>query len=279
MGFWWRSWRVAVFSSLLVATVRPDAGAQIVRAPADLAAMGRPELVGSPHADMQNPAAFRAEQRVSFRLHVGRPYQSSGLNSYHAGMSTSIRGTSIGGVLGRSGYDDFAETRIAMTAASSGGASSRMRVAAGIRSTYVHAAPAGYPAESALGLDVGWLVEVDSSLLLGAAVRNAVTRGDHAAARQSVLGLGAAYHTRSGFIVALSVVRERGFPASTSVGGQLPLGSHLVLRVGSTLAPVHLCGGVGLRVGRLSVDVAAVSHAYLGLSTALTLTVLPGSRR
>lgn len=274
-----RSWRALLAGVLLVVGVRSHAAAQIVRVPADLAAMGRPELVRSSHVDAQNPAAFVAGHGPSFRLHVGRPYKGSGLNSFHAGMSTSIRGTAVGVVAGRFGYEDFAQTHVALAAASSRTASSRMRVAAGVRSTYVNAAPKGYPAENAFGLDVGWLVVVDSAIVIGAAVQNVVVRGVHAPARQPVLGVGAAYRTEGGFIAALSVTRERGFPASTSVGVQLPLGSHVMLRAGSTLDPVQLCGGIGLKIGRLNVDMAAVSHAYLGLSTALTLTVLPGSGR
>ncbi len=246
---------------------------QLIASPADVAAMALPVALTAMLPDGPNPAGISGDPGTAYRVHTARPYHLPSLRAIHASVLRAGRSTAVGAVVGKIGYDDYGETRLALTAAATRRVSSGAQIAAGVRTHVVHAAPARYPPENAVALDAGWVATIDSSLSVGAAFHSMAVTGSHARSQPSAMAAGAVFHLRTETLLSIQVVRERGFPLSYGFGGQFAPGPHVVFRFGSTLQPVQLCGGFGLTVGKLTIDAAVVSHSELGLSTAMTVTL------
>ncbi len=147
-------------------------------------------------------------------------------------------------------------------------------VSAGLLVRYYHTRIEGYGAAGAVGLHVGALFPLLPALRLGVHATNinapALTKGEPL---PQTLALGLHYRVRSGVQVVADVFKDLSFPASLRGGVEVRPLSPIALRAGITSSPVRFTGGVGLRLRRLRVHLAAEQHRTLGWSPAGALSV------
>ena len=266
--------RVALTVWVLLAAVGsvPYAHAQYVRYSSAASAMAGPVAVQGLWPGAVNPASLGGTAGSLISAHVARPYHmpSLVLSRLHVGFGG--RNVSVAGSLERFGYDAYSRTGVGLASAGAWGVTGGAEVAAGGRVSLSHAAPRGYEAFISGRLDAGWIASFDSLVSIGAAIGIPISGNRASVNRAGILAAGVSARVHGTTRVSVRVEREDGFPASLGIGAELGLAPSFLLRTGMTTAPAQLCGGVGIRVSRLVIDVSIVSHQALGLSSSITLS-------
>ena len=152
------------------------------------------------------------------------------------------------------------------------GTSRRMQV--GLTGRYYHTHIEEYGSAGAVGLHLGLLLPLFSSLDLGAHATNvngpSLVEGEPL---PQTLSVGLQYRVDDNFLVLADVFKDRAFPAAVRGGLEVRPLSLIALRAGVATAPTRFTGGVGLHLGRLQAHVAAEQHAELGWSPSASLNL------
>ena len=221
-----------------------------------------------------NPAvpARRSQRVVSFFVR-----ESFGLSSLRYG---SVSGTwpaawgSISGGASTFGGDAYREIHYSMGYARglSFGTSRRMQV--GLTGRYYHTRIDGYGSTGAIGVHLGLLLPLLSTLHLGAHATNvnAPSLVEDEPLPQT-LSVGLQYRASDRLTVAADVYKDLSFPAAVRGGLEVSPLPVLAFRAGATTSPTRFTGGVGLRLDWVQIHIAAEQHAALGWSPSASLDV------
>jgi hypothetical protein len=144
----------------------------------------------------------------------------------------------------------------------------------GLTGRYYHTHIEGYGSAGAVGLHLGLLLPLFSSLDLGAHATNvngpSLVEGEPL---PQTLSVGLQYRVDDNLLVLADVFKDRAFPAAVRGGLEVRPLSLIALRAGVATAPTRFTGGVGLHLGRLQAHVAAEQHAELGWSPSASLNL------
>ena len=144
----------------------------------------------------------------------------------------------------------------------------------GLTGRYYHTRIDGYGGTGAVGLHVGLLLPLLSSLDLGAHATNvngpSLVEGE---ALPQTLSVGLQYRAGDALRVLVDVFKDRAFPAAVRGGLEVRPLSLIALRAGATTAPTRFTGGIGLHLDWLQAHVAAEQHAELGWTPSASLDV------
>jgi hypothetical protein len=227
--------------------------------------------VGGVHA---NPAAQAAlpDRTVSFYAR-----QSFGLAALRYGATHAAVPFDWGTV--SSGVSTFGFEAYREIHASAGyarglqlGTTRTLRVGGRLR--YYHTAIEGYGHAQAVGLNAGLQVALLRSLRFGVHATNlhGATLGDSVPIPRT-LAVGLHYRALDRLRVLVDVFKDVRFPATVRGGLEVRPVDPLLLRVGGTTAPARFAGGIGVRLGALTAQVAAERHQTLGWSPAASFRV------
>jgi hypothetical protein len=97
-----------------------------------------------------------------------------------------------------------------------------------------------------------------------------LTGGGERCPRDIALGLG--YDVCERFTFGVEMSKEAGFPTSVATGVDARLVESISLRVGIRTYPKEFCMGLGLRLGRIGLDMSASTHMDLGVTHDAGLT-------
>lgn len=221
-----------------------------------------------------NPAVEAAHPRRSILFFAHEAYalaelrlagvyyiEPTGIGTFSAGASAF-------------GYSDYREMYAIVGYARSFTLGTTRHVYAGLHVRYHRTQIAGYGHARALDLSVGGLVSVLPTLDFGFHATNlngATLTQDTALPR--TLALGISYLAADRLRIVMDAFKDIDFPVSLRGGLEIDLVPALTLRTGVTTNPTRFAAGVGVRIGRLSADVAAEQHLELGWSPAVALGV------
>ncbi|MEF8816323.1 hypothetical protein [Salinibacter sp.] len=221
-----------------------------------------------------NPAvpARRSQRAVSFFVR-----ESFGLSSLRYGSVTGTWPTAWGSISGGAstfGDDAYREVHYSVGYARglSFGTSRRMQV--GLTGRYYHTRIEGYGSTGAIGVHLGLLLPLLSTLHLGAHATN--VNGPSLVEDEPLpqtLSVGLQYRASDRLTVAMDVYKDLSFPAAVRGGLEVSPLSVLALRAGATTSPTRFTGGVGLRLDWIRIHIAAEQHAALGWSPSASLDV------
>ena len=152
------------------------------------------------------------------------------------------------------------------------GTSRRMQL--GVMGRYYHTRIEGYGGTATVGLHLGLLLPLLSSLDLGAHATNvngpSLVEGEPL---PQTLSVGLQYRAGDHLRVLVDVFKDRAFPAAVRGGLEVRPLSLIALRAGVTTVPTRFTGGVGLHLDWLQAHVAAEQHAELGWTPSASLDV------
>ena len=242
-----------------------------------LAALAAPVAISDVRWNPANPASSAEIDASYVTVHAERPYHIDGLYAGGAGAGLVLDTKAILVALRSHGYEDFRQTTVALAGTFRIGVAEEVAAFVGVRGRTAWAAPRGYPAQRDVALDAGWLVDVGLPVRIGGAIR----RLAHGGSSSSVL---LPMVVSAGFVVAAGssvdlygqVHHEQGRAPSTGFGIEAEAPHRMSIRTGLTLVPAQLCGGIGIRLTALQIDLALVYHAELGFSSGIAVT---GMRR
>ncbi|WP_259127624.1 hypothetical protein [Salinibacter ruber] len=221
-----------------------------------------------------NPAAAarRSHRVVSFFAR-----EAFGLSALRYG---SVAGTwpaawgSVSGGASTFGGDGYREVHYSLGYARGLSFGTSRHVHLGLTGRYYHTRIDGYGSTGAVGLHLGLLLPLLSSLDLGAHATN--VNGPSLVAGEPLpqtLSVGLQYRAGDALRVLVDVFKDRAFPAALRGGLEVRPLSLIALRAGVTTAPTRFTGGIGLHLGWLQAHVAAEQHAELGWTPSASLDV------
>lgn len=209
----------------------------------------------------QNPAALWMEDRASLSFGFNRLFGMPELEGRSVDVAVPVGTTILSIGLTGFGFEVFSETELstAVTGRARGlGVGLRAR---GIRSRFD-----AYGSVNRLVLDAGWMYASSPELAFGASIRNV---GSGSGGIEIAAGLSARTGTR--LLIVVSTIMSRGTPADVRFGFEMKPVEVMALRLGGSMNPGLVTTGVGLIVGRLTIDIAFALHARLGLTPVITL--------
>ncbi len=221
-----------------------------------------------------NPAAAarRSHRVVSFFAR-----EAFGLSALRYG---SVAGTwpaawgSVSGGASTFGGDGYREVHYSLGYARGLSFGTSRHVHLGLTGRYYHTRIDGYGSTGAVGLHLGLLLPLLSSLDLGAHATNvngpSLVEGEPL---PQTLSVGLQYRAGDALRVLVDVFKDRAFPAALRGGLEVRPLSLIALRAGVTTAPTRFTGGIGLHLGWLQAHVAAEQHAELGWTPSASLDV------
>lgn len=221
-----------------------------------------------------NPAApgRRSHRTVSFFVR-----ESFGLSALRYGSVSGIWPSAWGSISGGAstfGGDVYREIHYSLGYARGLSFGTSRRIHVGLTGRYYHTQIEGYGGSGAVGLHLGLLLPLLSSLHLGAHVTNvngpALVEGE---ALPQTLSVGLQYRVSDRLLVVTDVFKDLSFPAAVRGGLEVRPLSLLALRAGVTTAPTRFTGGVGLHLDWIQAHVAAEQHADLGWSPSASLDI------
>ena len=221
-----------------------------------------------------NPAAHarRPPPTVSFFAR-----ESFGLSALRYGSVFGVWPTGWGAVSGGAstfGGDGYRESHYSLGYARAFQFGTTRHVRVGVTGRYYHTQIDGFGSTGAVGLHLGLLLPILSSLHLGAHATNvngpSLTQGE---ALPQTLSVGLRYQASDRLLVVTDVFKDLSFPASVRGGIEVRPLSLLALRAGVTTAPTRFTGGVGVRLEWIRVHLAAEQHAELGWSPSASLEI------
>ncbi len=222
-----------------------------------------------------NPAALRTvEERTVSLYYAPRPFDMKELSF---GAAAYVEPTSLGAfgfAATRFGFDLYRETRAALSFAEEFTSGFR----AGVNVTYYGLAIRNYGSASAIGFDVGVLVDVSESVRWGFGALNlsAPTIGAAHEKLPQHFTTGVAYMPFHGALVTASVIKDVRYPVELHVGIEYTMLEILAVRAGTTSDPNTLNAGLGVRVEFADFDYAFSSHTELGVTHQVSVSLRLG---
>jgi hypothetical protein len=201
--------------------------------------------------------------------------ESFGLSALRYGAAYGIWPTGWGAVSGGAstfGGDGYREAHYSLGYARAFQFGTSRHVRIGVTGRYYHTQIDGFGSAGAVGLHLGLLLPLLSSLHLGAHATNvngpSLTRDEPL---PQTLSVGLRYRASDRLLVVTDVFKDLSFPASIRGGLEVRPLSLLALRAGVTTSPTRFTGGVGVRLEWIRVHIAAEQHAELGWSPSASL--------
>lgn len=232
-------------------------------------------LSGNAWSAFINPAALQTVERRTVSLdYAPRPFE---MNELAFGAAAYVEPTSLGSLaLGatRFGFELYHETRVVLSFADEFMSGFR----AGISMSYYALSIQNYGNASAIGFDVGVLVDVSDNVRWGFSALN-ISASTIGAAKERIpqhFHTGVAFTFLPGALITASVMKDVRYPIELHVGVEYSLVDVLALRAGTTSDPNTFNAGLGVRVGFAQFDYAFSSHSELGMTHQFSVSLWLG---
>ena len=219
-----------------------------------------------------NPAAWATFMARAVSFFASEAF---GLAALRLGAAAYVEPTPFGTFAAGArtfGFDDYRETHFHAGFARGFRLGSTRRFHLGISLRYQRIAIPGYGGTGVLALGLGGLVQVRPGVQVGFQATN--LHRPKLAGREELprtLSLGLAYQPAEQVLIVLDAYKDVRFPLSVRAGVEVLPVAVLFLRAGATTAPQRITAGAGLRLGKLTADIAGEHHEVLGWSPALSV--------
>lgn len=221
-------------------------------------------MLGGPGAVLYNPASVAGTERITVTAAGRLPFTNMDLATAGLDGAIPVSGTWTGALsLRHFGGDLYTEQMVAVTLA--GRLSGDM--ALGIQPVVCLASIADgvteYGSAAAVSVNVGFQVAMYDRWNLAASIRNPFQErlGESGEHLQRRIDGGVSYEPAAGMVTALVLSRDWS-GLRLHVGQSLPLGA-VTLMAGVQSHPVTLSGGLGVDLGGIRVEYAAMTHPQL----------------
>lgn len=233
-------------------------------------------LENPPFGIYYNPASSAADKNRSAGISYALPFGQSSFDSFYGTLQTNALSFDRNGSAGISwlnyGSSPYNETFTYLTYSTKVAGPLRAGISAGLldRDT------AAKESESTLGINLGVLATLSSSLNLGASIFNlnrpeTGTNGENA---PSTSFAGMAYKPSTGIVLNAVVEKQEKKDARLRAGGEVRVLSFLNLRAGFTTEPSTFSGGAGFIFKSVQGDIALVRHPELGTGSWYTMRIV-----
>lgn len=232
-------------------------------------------LAGDEWSGMFNPGALQTvHQRALSLVYAPQPF---GMKELAFGAVAYVEPTALGAfglAASRFGFELYHETRFVLSYANE----LARGVYAGASVSYYALSIRSYGSASALGADLGVLVDVTDQVRWGVGVSNLTASAIGKAKEKlpQVFTTGLAYTPMIGAVLAAGITKDVRFPAELHFGIEYTMLDVLDIRAGTTSDPNTLNAGVGVRVAIARFDYAFSSHSELGMSHQVSLSLQLG---
>jgi len=221
-----------------------------------------------------NPATWAtvSKRTVSFFASEAFGLAELRYSAFHALQPTRFGTFAVGA--SRFGFDEFRETHIdaGFSRGFSLGTTRKFFAAAKFR--YYNVSLARYGNSDALGLSVGWLVNIFPSFQAGFSATNInVPKLAGRDEFERSFSFGISHQPNPRFLILLDLYKDVRFPISFRSGIEIHPLPMLALRAGMTAQPTRFTSGLGIRLDWLEADFAAERHEVLGWSPSFSITV------
>ena len=232
-------------------------------------------LENSPFGIFYNPASRAAEKNRSAGISYALPFGQSSFDSFYGTLQTNALSFDRNGCAGISwlnyGSSLYNETFTFLTYATKVAGPLRAGISAGIldRDT------AEKGSESTLGVNLGVLTSLSSSVNLGASIfnLNRPETGKNGENAPSTSFAGLAYKPSTDIVLNAVIEKREKKDARLRAGGEVRVFSFLNLRAGFTTGPSTFSGGAGFIFESLQGDIALVHHPELGTGSWYTMRI------
>lgn len=204
--------------------------------------------------------------------------QSFGLSELQYSAFEYVEPLSVGTIaagVSTFGFSEFRDSRVHLGLARGFPFGSTRTALLGLRVQVGQIAIPGYGSRNIVGLTLGSHITVSETIDFGFAVENLVgSNGGDVDDLPASLSAGVLYTATETLRVVADARQEVGLPVELRVGMEFFPVPVLGLRFGAASQPSRVSGGVGVRLGLVSVDIAVQRHDVLGLTPAGGLSVL-----
>ncbi|MCK4546944.1 MAG: hypothetical protein KAW17_05815 [Candidatus Eisenbacteria sp.] len=267
-------WRGKIIIVMLAALCPSTVTGAFERTPADaeagaLAGAGAGRRVAEGRL-FANPAQLAWVQGVPFQVTRGSLYGVRSLGWTAAAGGKCLGSGAVCAGLARFGDDGYREITMGASLGFPCGATG---VGAGFRVQLAEVMGLGTMWRTVL--DLGMLQPVGDSVCLGLVVAGLGAGGD--VPENGFAGpricLGSSIRAGKGIIALVDVEQGTGEPRRIHFAVESSIGAGAVFRVGRVTEPGEVCGGLGLRKGRMGIDISVQWHAVLGFSNRITVAI------
>ena len=145
----------------------------------------------------------------------------------------------------------------------------------GVTVNYYSLSIQNYGSASAIGLDVGLLIDIADNVTWGFAAMNvnAPRIGSAKEKLPQVLSTGLVYCPIKGGTISASVIKDVHFPVELHIGVEYGVLDVIALRAGTTSDPSTLNAGIGIEYSLAKLDYAFTSHTELGITHQFSLSL------
>ena len=210
-----------------------------------------------------NPAMIPTD-RSTFAVYTRRNYNLTDLTDYAASITWARKSITFGAGVNTYGNDLYRQTRFLAVGMKQ---FKSFRVALRVTYTRVSLAPP-YGAAGQFGFDMGVGIQALPHLWVGAFATN-INHPKLGKAHESLpqmLDLGLSWMPVTKVLIAAGIHKDIRFPVSIRSGVEWRAISVFTLRAGVTTKPTTYTVGSGINLNRLSLNIVAQHHQWLGWS-------------
>ncbi|WP_143774131.1 hypothetical protein [Niastella vici] len=219
---------------------------------------------------LANQASLGNLSRTSAGVYAEQKYGLKALSMYMATVAMPVNRDGIGISMQYSGFSDFNESQVGLAYGKNLG-----RLSVGIQCNYNMVHVAGYGNDAAVGVEVGSLWQINSTLVTGIHLINPVGghfRNHSSEKLAAVYQFGAGYDVSKQLFLSAELTKEEGQPVNVQAGLQyVAVPDRLFVRAGITTATSSPYIGMGWQWKNCRADVSMRYHPQLGISPGLLL--------
>lgn len=137
----------------------------------------------------------------------------------------------------------------------------------GSKINYVQYQADGFGTRSAVTIDLGGLTQITKQVSVGAGIFN-ITQSNISDDEELPVILVAAlgFQPNQQFLLAIEIEKRAASPAAFKTGVEYSIYKKLFIRTGFNLNPTAVCGGIGAKTNRISIDYAMKFSYTLGFT-------------
>lgn len=216
-----------------------------------------------------NPASLPAHQQALVLASATQHYLIPELGTFDGAVVLPARHAGWGIMIAYSGYELFNQKKAAL----SYGRLLSEKIAVGVQMDFFQTAVQEYGTSNTFTGEVGMNVQLPGAFHLAARIFNPypISWGYEGQKIPTVFQMGTGYQPATSVLLMAEVEKDIDQPMRVRLGVEYLPAAALALRAGMLTQPEVFCAGIGLNLGRLTMDFSTQYHQTLGISPAATL--------
>jgi hypothetical protein len=228
-------------------------------------------VLQNPWSAAGNPAGLAGFGHLSLNTSLQQNYLMPEIGNYAFAVTAPVRKGTLGGIFRHYGFSSYLSETIGLA----WGVDLGETFCAGTALYYFfHRAGKEFQATHLVSYSLGLGVRVNDRLRFGFAGFNPFNtyfKSEPQGELPAIFMLGAVYAPSPSFQVMAEVRKDMDYPVEFILGGELRAKEKISLRGGMSLFPASFSAGAGLRLKKMTVEIAAFYHQYLGFTPSSSL--------